>query len=250
MEDSNLSSFANMNKCKYHLHIDLEAEYEPLHKWNTNNILTSAEKESARREAKKHIDIWSDGSIYPIDPTTMSTPNFNNASSLLRFVGDGAFGLLGYCNHLLQNTHQVASLNNSLLLHNAYLLEQQKMYLFKLESANGTIVELEKAIKNARLKSTTLGLRHRCKNVANIETLKIGGGGLKNHIWAVRFVYILEMSSSTWAGIHVAYIYATDYWRRRTVELHDKVHLPRVMATLAKSLIAVSHWTVVHSTYT
>ena len=195
MEASNLNNFANLNKRKYHFHIDLEAEYEPLHKRNTNSILTSAEKESARREGKKHIDIWSDGSIYPFDPTTMSTPNFNNASSLLRFVGDGASGLLGYCYHLLQNTHQVASLNNSLLLHNAFMLEQEKMYHSKMESANGTIVELEKAIKNARLKSTTLGLRHRCKTVANIETLKTGGGGLKKCIRAVRYVYIFGLIS-------------------------------------------------------
>lgn len=37
----------------------------------------------------------------------------------------------------------------------------------------------------------------------------------------------------------VAYIYATDIRRRQTPELHDEVYLPRVMATLARSLRAV-----------
>ena len=78
-------------------------------------------------------------------------------------------------------------MNKSLIVHNAYLLEQQKVHVNKLKSANGTIVDLEKAVKNARVKSTTLGLRQRCKSVARLKT---GGGGLKKRIRAVRYVFV------------------------------------------------------------
>ena len=56
------------------------------------------------------------------------------------------------------------------------------MYMSKMESASETIAELKKAINIARLKNTALGLRHRCKTIANIETLKVGSGGLKKRI--------------------------------------------------------------------
>ena len=162
-----------------------------MQKKNRNNTLTSVDKENARFAAKRHIDIWSDGKIYPIDPTTMSPPNFSNASSLLRFVGDGNFGLLGYCNHLAENSEKLANVTKSLVVHNAYLLEQQNVYIDKLKSASGTIADVERDIKYARLKNTTLGLRQRCKSVSNIETLEIGGGGLKKQIRAIRYVSII-----------------------------------------------------------
>ena len=191
MQDQNPNTIASLPKRKYHLHIDLEEEYAPMQKKNKNNTLTSVDKETARLAGKRHIDIWSDGKIYPIDPTTISPPNFTNVSSLLRFAGDGNFGLLGYCHHLTENSEKLANMNKSLLVHNAYLLEQQNVYIDKLKSANGTIANLERDIKTARLKNTTLGLRQRCKSVSNIETLRIGGGGLKKRIRAVRYVFII-----------------------------------------------------------
>ena len=63
------------------------------------------------------------------------------------------------------------------------------MYMLRMESACETIAKLKKAINIARLKNTALGLRHRCKTVANIETLKVGSGGLKKQIQAVKYLY-------------------------------------------------------------
>ena len=48
------------SKRKYHLHIDLDAEYEPLHKRNTNSTLSSVQKDCARLSGAKHIDVWTD----------------------------------------------------------------------------------------------------------------------------------------------------------------------------------------------
>lgn len=50
-----------------------------------------------RMEGKKHIDLWVDGSIYPRDPLNGRYPAFTSVHDLIRFVGDGANGLLGYC---------------------------------------------------------------------------------------------------------------------------------------------------------
>ena len=89
------------NKRKYHLHIDLDVEYKPLHKKNTSITLSNLQKDCVRQSGGKHIDVWADGKIYPVDPTTMCTPNFSNATTLLKFARDGNTGLLGYCHNLL-----------------------------------------------------------------------------------------------------------------------------------------------------
>lgn len=174
------------NKRKYHLHIDLEAEYEPLQKKNRDITFTRVQKDNIRCSGKKNIDLWCDGSIYPIDPTTVSTPNFRNVTSLLKFVGDGSNGLLGYCNHLVADSYQVSNLNRSLVVQNAHLLEQQQLCMEKVTSSKVTIEELEKQVKKTRIKNTALGWRQRCKTISNIETLKVGSGGLKKRIRAVR----------------------------------------------------------------
>lgn len=63
----------------------------PLHE--QTNILDFVEK---RRNCDQNIDLWLDGSLYPIDPRSGKRPRINSPSSLLEFVGDGENGLLGY----------------------------------------------------------------------------------------------------------------------------------------------------------
>ncbi|WP_219824461.1 hypothetical protein, partial [Enterobacter cloacae complex sp. 4DZ1-17B1] len=46
------------------------------------------------------MDLWTDGSIYPKDPTTNAPPPFANITNLLHFTSDGKDGLLGYTKHL------------------------------------------------------------------------------------------------------------------------------------------------------
>ena len=50
------------------------------------------------------LDLWLDGRIYPVDPSTGKRPRFNDVKTMLEFVGDGDNGLLGYsCS--LQNSN-------------------------------------------------------------------------------------------------------------------------------------------------
>ena len=67
-----------------------------------------------RYQRKKHIDIWSDSKLYPTDPITKSVPPFSNCSSLLRYIGNGANGLLGYAYNLASN-RDIMKLSNHFL---------------------------------------------------------------------------------------------------------------------------------------
>ena len=48
-------------------------------------------------QGNKAIDLWTDGSLYPMDPHSSAPPSFHNITSLLQFIGDGFNDLLGYC---------------------------------------------------------------------------------------------------------------------------------------------------------
>ena len=65
----------------YHLHIDLDKEYEPIRKRGRHNNISNYDMQILRYQGKKHTDIWSDGKLYPIDPITKSVPLFLNCSS-------------------------------------------------------------------------------------------------------------------------------------------------------------------------
>ena len=157
-----------------------------MQKKNKDITFTRLQKDNIRCSRKKNIDLWSNESIFPIDPTTVSTPNFRNVTSLLKFVGDGSHGLLGYCNHLVVDSYQVSYLNRSLVVQNAHLLEQQQLCMEKVTSSKETIAEPEKQLKKTRIKNTALGWRQRSRTISTIETLKIGSGGLKKRIRAIR----------------------------------------------------------------
>ena len=76
-----------------------EKDYEPAQKRGRNNNISSYDIQILRFQGKKHIDIWCDGRLYPVDPISKSVPPFSNCSSLLRFLGDGVDGILDYtCN--------------------------------------------------------------------------------------------------------------------------------------------------------
>ena len=45
-------------------------------------------------------NLWTDGNLYPCDPLTGAAPPFRNITQLVRFVGDGFNGFLGYCGRL------------------------------------------------------------------------------------------------------------------------------------------------------
>jgi hypothetical protein len=71
----------------------------PLHEQTYRLIF--AEK---RRNCDWNIDLWLDGSLYPIDPRSGKRPRIDSPSSLLEFVGDGENDLLGYIKSLESNS--------------------------------------------------------------------------------------------------------------------------------------------------
>ena len=58
-----------------------------------------------RRVGDTNIDLWLDGSIYPLDHRTRKRPKFDSLKGLLEFVGDGENGLFGY----VQSLHSQSS---------------------------------------------------------------------------------------------------------------------------------------------
>ena len=67
-----------------------------------------------RYQGKRHIDIWINGKLYPVDPITKSISPFSNFSSLLKYVGEGSKGLLGY-KFNLASERDIKKLENNLL---------------------------------------------------------------------------------------------------------------------------------------
>ena len=65
----------------YNLHIELDKEYEPICKRGKASTISNSNMQVLRQQGKKHIDIWSDGSLYLVDPITKSTPPFSSSSS-------------------------------------------------------------------------------------------------------------------------------------------------------------------------
>ena len=51
-------------------------------------------------QGAKAIDLWTDGNLSPSDPISCAPPPFRNITALMKFVGDGFNGLLGYCKRL------------------------------------------------------------------------------------------------------------------------------------------------------
>lgn len=187
METSNTVELVKKTKRPiYHLHIDLDKEYEPVQKRTTPGTLSRLDKENLRVIGKKNIDLWCDGHLYPTHPLTSAWPNFSNPTSLLKFAGEGHNGLLGYCNSLSSNSNYFNHLYKSSSAQVEAMLMFQKQCVQKVASQNETIKELEKSLEQARKKQTTLGLRQRWRTPSNIETLKVGSGGVKRRIRAVK----------------------------------------------------------------
>ena len=91
---------------KFHINIKIDPEYATTRSV-TQKVLRDVEEASRlRSEGKKHIELWVDGSIYPKDPLNGRYPAFASVHDIIRFVGDGGNGLLGYCLRLSQSGNE------------------------------------------------------------------------------------------------------------------------------------------------
>ena len=179
---------------KFHINIKIDPEYATTRSVNQRVLRDAEEASRLRMEGKKHIDIWIDGSIYPRDPLNGRYPAFTSVHDLIRFVGDGADGLLGYCFRLAQcgNEHV-----NHLLYLNTLLLNSQN----QVTGLQNQVIELQTKIneleeshkKLTALKKTPIGLRERIRQLKNINNLSGTCGGRKKRMKIAR-EYISQVS--------------------------------------------------------
>lgn len=152
---------------KHHLHIYLGMGYEPLQKCKRSNnevLLNPSDKADMRLSRLKHIDLWCDGSLYPIDPQTVSHPPFSNPTNLLRFTGDGVKGLLGYCKSIstiAQNEKFHSQYQAAEVLH---LREECKVQRQKLEEKGDILKPLSNKSKHTEKRRLASYQEHENKN--------------------------------------------------------------------------------------
>ena len=65
---------ASAKRGLYHLHIELEDEYHPIRKRNKISVVSLVALQTMRLEGRKHLDLWTDGRLYPIDPIKKAPP--------------------------------------------------------------------------------------------------------------------------------------------------------------------------------
>ena len=53
-----------------------------------------------RAASETHIDLWTDGRIYPIDPSTRQPPTFRTTKQYIEYLCEGESGMLGYTKRL------------------------------------------------------------------------------------------------------------------------------------------------------
>ena len=170
----------------YHLHVELNWDYEPLCKHNKHNTISKPLKNSYKFQGHKNIDLWVDGKLYPIDSLHKSTPPFRDVTSLLQFVGDGYHGLLGYTLSL-EAQHRAIKLEHDFMeRENINLKHIVAQYAQKSCTTNETIMELQRKINALRTKHTNLGYRKWEKKIQPIGRLKLGAGGIKKWVHAIR----------------------------------------------------------------
>ena len=182
------SESQSQKKRLHHLHIDLEEQYAPAQKRRKATVLNAQQRENMRGEGLQHIDLWCDGSIYPKCPVKNSTPPFVNPTTLLRFVGDGQNGLLGY----ISAQSAFAETYKTMYLQEKVARMQEIAIRANLEQQLQNEIEehskSKKELTRARRKRTVLGDRLRSRKIKNIANLKAGTGGCKRRIQEARLV--------------------------------------------------------------
>lgn len=188
--DSTSAHNAQKRKSTHHLHVDLHLHYQPLQKRSQRTHLSSQDAEQRRIRGEHHLDLWTDGRLYPRNPSTNATPPFSNVTSLLHFTGDGKQGLLGYIQQIESKASGLEMLIEVMSKKNNDLFAENQLLIQRLKSHEETIKELEKTVDRMRQKDTQLGLRRRKRKLTNIQQIKLGSGGAKKRIHAIRFHHL------------------------------------------------------------
>ena len=179
----------NNKRDVYHLHCELDKEYEPLQKRGRRTYMSSSDLQSLRLQGRKNIDLWTDGSFYPIDPMLGTAPAFYNITSLLCFAADGYTGLLGYTMHLTATSDLLRLERQFLQQENEALkksLQEMRELQKCLEEKSKIIKNLETRLAKVKRRKTLIEEHVREKALRNIESLKLGSGGCIRRIQATR----------------------------------------------------------------
>ncbi len=152
-----LTQTSQKRKSTYHLHIDVHPNYGPLQKRNKATHLSYQQMEQRRIQGEHHLDLWTDGRLYPNNPVTNAPPPFSNVTSLLHFTGDGKQGLLGYIQNIESKASSLEKVIEVMSRGNKELYRQNQQYIELLRSYEETIQELGKKIDTMRQKDTKLG---------------------------------------------------------------------------------------------
>ena len=134
---------------KFRLHVDLEAAYATLRSSRVSQNAPLA-LHQLRMQGHKANDLWTDGSLYPMDPLSGAPPMFRNITMLLRFIGDGYNGLLGYCIRLhsliLDATRKTIEVESS-------LHQLQHKFTEEMKTLNQKVANLTKQLDSQRKES-------------------------------------------------------------------------------------------------
>lgn len=165
---------------KFHLNIKLNQEYATTRSVYQRSLSCANEAQHLRNEGKKHIDLWTDGSLYPPDPKTGRYPSFHTPHDLIRFVGDGEDGLLGYSSRLSQSHINYAE-------YTTYLQNTSSLNATKILELENEIVSLKQENDQLKsLKETPIGLRARVKRMRDVVNLIERSGQRKKKLKLVR----------------------------------------------------------------
>lgn len=179
-----MSNSENITNRKFHMNIKLNPEYATWRSTNHKALRDANEAHRLRMEGKKNIDLWTDGFLYPKDPSTGKFPPFNSVHDLMRFVGDGVNGLLGYCMKLTQSSndqmHVIMSLHTALINSQTNISSLEEK-IKSLEDSNGHLTT-----KLQNLKETPKGQRERVRQMKHIKVLSEHSGAKKKRMRLAR----------------------------------------------------------------
>ncbi|MCO5567205.1 hypothetical protein L7F22_020893 [Adiantum nelumboides] len=163
---------------KFRLHVDLDGEYATLRSTQTDAQLST---QQLRMQGCKAIDLWTDGRLYPIDPLSSTHPPFQTMTSMIRFIGDGWNGLLGYCIRLhsqsLNEAAQRMQMQSALNQSNAKVHELTERIKALLEKESELKLNMEERKKSfqrvsdnyVRLQYSTRNMRRRIDHFTNLQ---------------------------------------------------------------------------------
>jgi hypothetical protein len=93
---------SDISRKRYKFQATLQSKYAPLIKAGRmlEDQISKAEFPLCKVLGQTNLDLWTDGSIYLVNPVTGRRPGFRCLKGLLEFVGDGHSGLYGYSTRL------------------------------------------------------------------------------------------------------------------------------------------------------